>query len=140
MEGPEMRRKRANAAYVLTFGALRRQIEGDSIAPPSLHARGNDARGTQHWPVHAHVLSAGLSVVLALGALSTPLHAQLTPRKVIPRPHEPREEALLLDDGADDVGRFSLPPNVRVERDVRTGRIRSSASTSTFRRARRMPR
>jgi acetyl esterase/lipase len=69
----------------------------------------------------APLLSAGLSVVLALGALVAPLHAQLTPRKVVPRPHEPREEAVLLDDGADDVGRFSLPPSVRVERDVAYG-------------------
>jgi arylformamidase len=69
----------------------------------------------------AKLVSAGLSAVVALGVLSTPVQAQLTPRKVIPRPHEPREEALLLDDGADDVGRFTLPPNVRVEHDVSYG-------------------
>ena len=67
------------------------------------------------------LLSAGLSVVLALGVTTTPLHAQLRARRVIPRPQQSREEALLLDDGADDVGRFPLPPNVRVERDVAYG-------------------
>jgi acetyl esterase/lipase len=62
---------------------------------------------------------SSIGLTLAMGA--SPLHAQLRPRAVVPRPQEPREEALLLDDGADDVGRFALPPNVRVERDVAYG-------------------
>jgi arylformamidase len=61
------------------------------------------------------------SIVLALGVFAAPLHGQkITPRQVIPRPHDPREEAR-LDDGADEIGRVTLPPNVRVERDVAYG-------------------
>jgi len=65
-------------------------------------------------------LSIGLT--LTVGAAS--LHAQQRPiRKAItrkPETHDPREAAV-LDDGADEMGRVTLPANVRVERDVPYG-------------------
>ena len=67
------------------------------------------------------LLSAGLSVVFALGAFAAPLHAQKGAlREAITRAREGRQ-AQGLDDGADEIGRVSLPPNVRVERDVAYG-------------------
>jgi acetyl esterase/lipase len=67
------------------------------------------------------LFSTGLSVALALGALAAPLHAQNGKvRDAITRAREQRQDEG-LDDGADDIGRFSLPANVRVERDVSYG-------------------
>ncbi|MBW8771339.1 MAG: alpha/beta hydrolase [Gemmatimonadetes bacterium] len=67
------------------------------------------------------LLSAGLSIALALGALAAPLRAQNGKlRDAITRARAQRQDEG-LDDGADDVGRFALPPNVRVERDVAYG-------------------
>jgi arylformamidase len=64
------------------------------------------------------LLSAGLSIVFALGAVATPLRAQKGAlREAVARVRDTRlpEE---LDDGADDVVRISVPPNVKVQRDV----------------------
>jgi arylformamidase len=63
-----------------------------------------------------------LAAAMFLTAGPAPLHAQLTPR-AITRPPEKRpvHEETVLDDGAAELGRFSLPPNVRVERDVTYG-------------------
>jgi acetyl esterase/lipase len=67
------------------------------------------------------LLSAGMSIAFALGALATPLHAQKGAlREAITRARQERA-AQGLDDGADEIGRFALPPNVRVERDVAYG-------------------
>ena len=67
------------------------------------------------------LLSAGLSVVFALGTVASPLPAQKgTLREAAARVRDTRvpEE---IDDGADDVVRISLPPNVKVQRDVTYG-------------------
>jgi len=72
----------------------------------------------------ALLVAAPIFVAHALGVGASPLHAQQRPRlQPMPRKpeaHDPREDTV-LDDGAAELGRFSLPPNVRVERDVTYG-------------------
>ncbi len=68
----------------------------------------------------ARITSAGFSLALALGVLSSSLHAQnggAGLRDAITRRREARQEQR-LDDGADEIGRSSVPPNLRVGRDV----------------------
>ena len=128
MEGPEMRRKRANAAYALTFGALRRQSEGDRSPPRHFTPEGTMHAVRSAGRLTAKLVSAGLSFVVALGVLSTPMHAQQgTLRKVIPRAREPHDEALRLDDGADD-DRAPLAAAERARRARRGVRYRSEAA------------
>jgi arylformamidase len=69
----------------------------------------------------ARITSAGFSLALALAVLASPLRAQNgAVRDAMTRARENRQ-AQGLDDGAGDIGRFTLPPNVRVERDVAYG-------------------
>ncbi len=73
----------------------------------------------------APALSAGMSVMLALAVWAAPIRAQQTgpARKAIERARDARQqrEEEGLDDGAGVPGRITLPPNVRVERDVSYG-------------------
>jgi len=61
-------------------------------------------------------------LLLAIGlAVAAPLHAQKGAlRDAVTRAREQRRTEG-LDDGADEMGRVSLPPNVRIERDVAYG-------------------
>jgi len=62
-----------------------------------------------------------MAIGLTFGAIATPLHAQNgTLREGITRARAQRQDEG-LDDGADEIGRFSPPPNVRVVRDVAYG-------------------
>jgi len=69
----------------------------------------------------ARITSVSLSIGLTLGAFAAPLHAQNGKlRDAVARSREAQAQG--LDDGADEMGgRFALPPNVRVERDVAYG-------------------
>ena len=69
----------------------------------------------------ARITSVSLSIALTLGAFAAPLHAQNGKlRDAVARSREAQAQG--LDDGADEMGgRFALPPNVRVERDVAYG-------------------
>jgi arylformamidase len=70
-------------------------------------------------------LLVGMSVMLTLTVGAAPIHAQQqgTVRRAIERPRDGRQgrEVEGLDDGAAELGRITLPPNVRVERDVSYG-------------------
>jgi arylformamidase len=70
-------------------------------------------------------LLVGMSVIFALTTGAAPIHAQQqgTVRRAIERPRNEGQgrEAEGLDDGAAELGRITLPPNVRVERDVSYG-------------------
>ena len=69
----------------------------------------------------ARVILSLSSIGLALAAGSAPLHAQNGKlREAVTRARAQRQDEG-LDDGADEIGRFALPANVRVERDVAYG-------------------